>query len=66
MKYGGTVAYILYCFIWAKKYASIHHGGYGKYMLSMWKKIRPDRQISVTALQTKGKRLYKKAMHFEG
>ena len=52
---------ILYCFLWAKKTARALHGGYSKFMFEKWLKHRPDKPMSVTALATKGKRLYDRA-----
>ena len=52
---------ILYCFLWAKRKAQQTYAGYAKIMFEKWNVLRPDKPLSVTALATKGKRLYDRA-----
>ena len=49
---------ILYCYIWAKKQAIFLHRGYTNLMLDKWNELRPDLHMSITALETKGKRIF--------
>ena len=53
---------ILYCYVWSKQKARLCHGGYSKYMYSKWNELRADKPLSLTALATKGKRLYDRAL----
>ena len=53
---------ILYCFLWSKQKARLCHGGYAKYMSAKWSELRADKPLSNTALATKGKRLYDRAL----
>ena len=40
----------------------LSHGGYAKYMCAKWSEVRADKPLSRTALATKGKRLYDRAL----
>ena len=52
---------ILFCYLWGKRAARHNHGGYMKYMTDKWSEIRPDKNLTQTALATKGKRLFDRA-----
>ena len=53
---------ILFCYLWAKRKSCVSHGGYMNYMVEKWNECRPDKSLTKTALATKGKRLFDRAL----